>query len=314
MGALRSTAELGGWENLFLLRRGVYAPGTAQPPGSPCPASTPGTGCAWSRPTPPPPGSLEVDRDYAANAAPGERLELHVLHPEWELRPAVLAGLERAFLFDRVPLLPAENQTTAPGDLTGAYPWLTEPSQVWGVDWTARAGVGRRPTRLALRRARPGGDVGAHGGLGRRAAGGGRVPGPPGRGVPRGRGAGGGAEAGLERGQRGGLDPRARVAGRRRAGGGPALRLRARPWWRPGTWPGPAWCPWPRPGCGPPRRRPPPCFTRMTARWFRPDMSASPRTACPGPRGACSAGAATGPTGRRSGGHGGSARVIVNGP
>lgn len=156
--ALRSSAETAGWENLFVLRRGVYSPlialGTVPVPGVP-PGTLPGDPIpgfdvrdrvrlikdfAASS------GSLEVDRDYVVPVAAGERLELHVLHPEWELRPAVLQGLERTFLFDRIPLAPyvppppppaIPPAALLPGELTSAYPWLTDRSCVWGVEWGA---------------------------------------------------------------------------------------------------------------------------------------------------------------------------------
>jgi len=131
VAALRSTAELGGWENLFVLRRGTYAPGYP-PPINP-PPFDPYDRTRLVKTYTPSSGSLEVDREYNTAPLHGERIELHVLHPEWELRPAVLTGLERCFLFDRLPLVPVDSTATA-GDLTGAYPWLTDPSSVWGVE------------------------------------------------------------------------------------------------------------------------------------------------------------------------------------
>ena len=135
--ALRSTADLGGWENLYALRRGVYGPNGTNG-DDPIPGFVEDDRVRLVKTYSPESGTLEVDRDYAVNAVPGERIELHVLHPEWELRPAVLAGLERCFLFDR---LPATNGTNgAPNGngngtaLTTVYPWLTEPSMVWGVE------------------------------------------------------------------------------------------------------------------------------------------------------------------------------------
>jgi len=138
VAALRSTAELGGWENLYALRRGVYAPGsTGGTPGAPVPSFDAGDRVRLVKTYTPASGSLQVDRDYTRNAQPGERLELHVLHPEWELRPAVLAGLERCFLFDRIPLVPWDAPPgLVPGDLTAAYPWLTDPGMVYGVEGT----------------------------------------------------------------------------------------------------------------------------------------------------------------------------------
>jgi hypothetical protein len=134
---LRSSAELGGWENLYALRRGVYAPdANPNPPngGDPVAGFDVRDRVRMVKTYLGDSGTLELDRDYLVNAVPGERLELHVLHPDWELRPAVLAGLERVFLFDRIGLVDNGNGTD-PLDLTIAYPWLVDRSQVWGVEW-----------------------------------------------------------------------------------------------------------------------------------------------------------------------------------
>ena len=146
VGALRSSAQLGGWENLYALRRGVYAPGQhpTDPTGNgPVPGFDPRDRVRLVKTYLSESGTLEVDRDYFRNAVPGERLELHVLHPDWELRPAVLAGLERAFLFDRLPRC-LENGDGDPLDLTVAYPWLHDRSQVWGVESDPPRRPGRR--------------------------------------------------------------------------------------------------------------------------------------------------------------------------
>jgi len=163
--ALRSSAETAGWENLFVLRRGTYSPLVAQGPvaGVP-PDALPGDPVAgfslrdrtrMVKSFAPESGGIEVDRDYVNPPLPGERIELHVLHPDWELRPAVLQGLERTFLFDRIALTPyvppppppeIPPAPLVPGDLTSAYPWLTDRSSVWGVEWGAPSDPFVEPT------------------------------------------------------------------------------------------------------------------------------------------------------------------------
>jgi hypothetical protein len=73
-------------------------------------------------------GQLVVDRPWATAPALGEELELHALHPTWELRRAVLAGLKRAFLVDRVSIAPTGAMIEV--DLTASAPWITNPAQV----------------------------------------------------------------------------------------------------------------------------------------------------------------------------------------
>lgn len=158
--ALRSSAETAGWENLFVLRRGVYAPaaGTTPPPpgvpagvlpGDPIPGFNARDRTRLVKAFMPESGSVEVDRDYLTVPVAGEALELHVLHPEWELRPAVLAGLERVFRYDRIPAVPALDPLLPPpdpplpvGPLTTYYPWLTDRSMVWAVEWGPSTATG----------------------------------------------------------------------------------------------------------------------------------------------------------------------------
>ena len=306
VGALRSTAELGGWENLFLLRRGVYAPGTATP-GEPVPGFDPRDRVRMVKTYTSSSGSLEVDQDYVSNVVPGERLELHVLHPEWELRPAVLAGLERAFLFDRVPLLP-NGATSVPGDLTAAYPWLTEPSQVWGVDWTPVPGAADGTQSASLEAM-----WGPMGGWDAVQRAGGVFLVLPGGAYP--------ADG-------------VRVAVRR-----PAWSVVNGADWVPGhewrdddvlevalpyacaaalveAWnlARPRLVPMTQTGMWPTQAEAAAVFTRMTARWFRPDMR-QPEDRLPGASRRLLSGGGHRPHWEaRSGGHGGSARIIVNGP
>jgi hypothetical protein len=132
--ALRSTIELGGYENLFALRRGMMADGTLVP------GYDARDRVRLVKTYTPASGAIEVDRDYSQNCAIGEWIELHVLDPDAELRPAVLAGLERCFALDRLPLDLTNGGTGGNGwgstaaDVTALYPWVSEPSQVWDVE------------------------------------------------------------------------------------------------------------------------------------------------------------------------------------
>jgi hypothetical protein len=113
---LRSTLPIGGYEDLYLLRRqAVQAEDRVAQV------------VAFDAPT----GSLQVDRTYQDSVpATGEDVELHHLHPD-DLRRAVRLGLARTWLRDEVALTGAP--ATGPVDLTALAPWLRLPEQVLEV-------------------------------------------------------------------------------------------------------------------------------------------------------------------------------------
>lgn len=132
MPTLRSSALLGGPENLFVLRRGVRADGT----------NTPNPIIADDRirmvlSFDSDAGRVVVDRNWRDPMQPNEQADFVHLHPLAELHEAVMAGLRRCFQPDNVLAQP-----TAPFggiDLTAQWPWLSEPWQVQRVryGWTA---------------------------------------------------------------------------------------------------------------------------------------------------------------------------------
>ena len=73
-------------------------------------------------------GRIVVDRNWSQPMQPTEVAIFTHLHPEQELRVAVLGGLRRCFLEELI----AGSGANAYGysDLTSAYPWLTNPDQV----------------------------------------------------------------------------------------------------------------------------------------------------------------------------------------
>ena len=123
MPSLKTTALLGGPENLWLVRRGRLQDGTLTPqPINPADrermVQTFDSGA----------GRVIVDRNWRDAMYPSELADFTHLHPAQELRKAVLAGLRRCFIEDTV----LAEVTSGYGDidLTMQYPWLTSPMQV----------------------------------------------------------------------------------------------------------------------------------------------------------------------------------------
>jgi len=126
MPTLRSSAVLGGPENLFLLRRGVKADGTPVTYNAQDRTRMVQSFDAAS-------GRVVIDRNWYAPMQPGELADFTHLHPEQELRQAVLAGLRRCFLGELfAPLL---NGAYGDIDLTAQVPWITNPDQVTRVQY-----------------------------------------------------------------------------------------------------------------------------------------------------------------------------------
>lgn len=123
--ALRSTVDLGGWVDLYLLRR---AAGQAADRVARVKSYDPAL------------GALEPDRSYVSPPVVGEPVEAHHLPPDL-LRRAVRAGLRRCWMRYRLPLV-AEDPSdptapfvpdTGPVDLTAYAPWLRLPQRVVAV-------------------------------------------------------------------------------------------------------------------------------------------------------------------------------------
>jgi len=126
MPTLKTSALLGGPENLWLLRRGVLADGTSS-------AYNPQDRTRMVQSFDASAGRVVVDRNWYAPMAPSELADLSHLHPDQELRPSVLAGLRRCFMEDLVPAV----LTSPYGDIDVTYqaPWVTNPTQITRVQY-----------------------------------------------------------------------------------------------------------------------------------------------------------------------------------
>lgn len=124
---LASAIDQGGYENLYLLRRGVDNTGAA------IVGFAAGDRLRGVSTTDISTGTLTVDRAWTNAPVANEQFELHHLDPTNELRPAVLAGLKRCFYIDRLTV--ALTGAAAERDLTTLLPSLVERSQIYEVEW-----------------------------------------------------------------------------------------------------------------------------------------------------------------------------------
>lgn len=126
--ALKSSGNLGGLTDLWLLRRGKKTDGTS------IVGFVSGDRQRLVKTYSSDDGYLEVDHAYTTAPVADEEIEVHLLDPRNQLRPAVLAGLRRCYVADRVTVALAG--AAAERDLTAALPWLTEPWQVLDLSWS----------------------------------------------------------------------------------------------------------------------------------------------------------------------------------
>lgn len=135
--SMRSTIDLGGVEDMFVLRRGRLKDGTLLPyelpDGTPVPFVEDDR-IRLVRQYRPQEGVLEVDRPYLYPTYQDEEVELHHLDPEAELRPAALGGLRRCYVVHRLTVPTTLSGPSFPVDLTALAPWLLTRDQVYGVD------------------------------------------------------------------------------------------------------------------------------------------------------------------------------------
>lgn len=128
--ALTTSRDVRDAENLYLLRRGKKADGTAVSPFTT--ADRVRVVAAQTAST----GTLEVDRAWTNAPVATELLELHHLDPENELRPAVLEGLTRCWFKEhRASITLSSN--AAERDLTALLSWVTDPQQVEEVEYVS---------------------------------------------------------------------------------------------------------------------------------------------------------------------------------
>lgn len=121
MPTLKTSAVLGGPENLFLLRRGVHSD------GAPVASYTPVDRTRMVQSFDSGSGRVQVDRNWYNPMAPDELADFTHLHPQ-ELRQVVLAGLRRCFFEDTFAAVLTSNYGNI--DLTYQQPWITSPTQV----------------------------------------------------------------------------------------------------------------------------------------------------------------------------------------
>lgn len=121
---LKTSLDLGGVEDLYVLRRGFMSDGTAIAGFNDDDRQriivtyTPADGL------------IEVDRDYTTAPVAGEDIELHYLDPENELRPVVQAALtEHCRIGSRAAI--RLNSFLAEQDITSYCPWITAVGQIW---------------------------------------------------------------------------------------------------------------------------------------------------------------------------------------
>jgi hypothetical protein len=143
MPALKTSAILGGPENLWLLRRGLLSSGAATPQ-----AINPADRIRMVQTFDPSAGRVVVDRNWRDPMYPDELADFTHLHPQQELRQSVMAGLRRCFLEELV----AAELTSGYGDidLTYQYPWLTNPDQVTRAQYGWQKPWGEAPFEATL--------------------------------------------------------------------------------------------------------------------------------------------------------------------
>lgn len=124
--ALKTSRDLGGLEELYILRRGRMADGSLISSFNADDRQR--VVSTFDNTT----GGLIPDRNWTIAPATGEEFELHSLDPEEELRPAVQWGLQRCFFWDRAVLSVTGGLRSY--DLTASVPWLNDPSLIAQVN------------------------------------------------------------------------------------------------------------------------------------------------------------------------------------
>ena len=139
---IRSSLDLGGLEDMYVLRRGRLRDGTllpvTLPDGTPLPFTL-NDRIRLVRAYRPQEGVVEVDRPYLYPTYDDEEVELHHLDPDQELRPAVLGGLRRCYVVHRLGVDGAVPGAFQPIDLTAQAPWLLTRDQVYSVSLSGGA-------------------------------------------------------------------------------------------------------------------------------------------------------------------------------
>jgi len=128
---LKTRQDRDEWSDLYLLRRGIMSDGSAVQGFD----STDRVRVCSNFDEAV--GGVQADRDWTIAPATGEMLEFHHLHPEYELRKSVLAGLKRCFWLDLVTV--TLTGAAAERDLTASLPWLSDPEWIYEAEWNYTA-------------------------------------------------------------------------------------------------------------------------------------------------------------------------------
>jgi hypothetical protein len=137
VATLRSTAELGGYEGLYLLRRDAIRTNDRIR-----------TVERFDGPS----GALQVDFPYEDAPVAGEPIELHHLHPDLQLFVDVQAALRRCYLLDALAVLPPPDAFTG---LTGRATIYAVNGNSGGDGWVLLNGNGANTANGANGAPRP---------------------------------------------------------------------------------------------------------------------------------------------------------------
>ena len=129
--ALTTSIPQGGYEEQFILRRGITMDGTWVPIFTQDDRVRQVAIYEFED------GRLFADREWtnAPDSTSGEAVEIQALDPEHEIRPCVLEGLKRCFFWDTVSVGLVSSEVSYNANLTASVPWITDPSQIREVSF-----------------------------------------------------------------------------------------------------------------------------------------------------------------------------------
>lgn len=119
---LRSSIDMGDYEDLYILRRGVFWDGSQVENFTEDDRVR--VVATYDHAT----GTLTPDESWLLPPQDNERIELHSLDPEQDLRPSVIQGLERCFFWEQASVAVTGALRQLP--LSSSVPWLTDPASI----------------------------------------------------------------------------------------------------------------------------------------------------------------------------------------
>lgn len=134
---LKSSMDIGDYEDLFMLRRGLYRQGGLVTNFATSDRQRIVDTYDHTL------GALEPDAAWTIAPAETEAIELHTLDPEEELREAVIEGLSRCYFWDTAQISTPINQREV--NLTALVPWITRKEQVRLVEYGRVSYLPNRP-------------------------------------------------------------------------------------------------------------------------------------------------------------------------